>query len=112
MAVYMILKAVVSVAGISGVLAALLVIAERYLANYGECQIDINDGNKVLTVTGGASLLSSLAREKIFLPSACGGRGTCAYCKCQILEGAGPLLPTEEPLLEQDEIEFLFIDIN
>lgn len=103
--VFQVLRAVVSVAGISGVLAALLVIAERYLANYGECQIDINNGNKVLTVMGGSSLLSSLAREKIFLPSACGGRGTCAYCKCQIVEGAGPLLPTEEPLLEQAEIE-------
>jgi Na+-transporting NADH:ubiquinone oxidoreductase subunit F len=105
MAIRMILVAVSTMAAISGVLAALLVIAERYLANYGECQIDINNGNKVLTVTGGTSLLSSLAREKIFLPSACGGRGTCAYCKCQILEGAGPLLPTEEPLLEQEEIE-------
>ena len=100
----MVIKAVVSVAGISGVLAALLVIAERYLANYGECQVDINNGDKVLTVQGGASLLSSLAREKIFLPSACGGRGTCAYCKCKVVDGVGPLLPTEEPLLEQDEI--------
>jgi Na+-transporting NADH:ubiquinone oxidoreductase subunit F len=101
----MVLISVVSIAGISGVLAALLVIAEHYLANYGECQIDINNGDKVLTVTGGASLLSSLGREKIFLPSACGGRGTCGYCKCQVLEGVGPLLPTEEPLLEQSEIE-------
>lgn len=105
MAFIMVLKAVVSVAGISGVLAALLVIAERYLADYGECKIDINNGEKVLTITGGANLLSSLAREKIFLPSACGGRGTCSYCKCKVIEGVGPLLPTEEPLLEQSEIE-------
>ncbi len=83
----MVLLSVVSVAGISGILAALLVIAERYLANYGECKIDINQGNKVLTVQGGASLLSSLARAKIFLPSACGGRGTCGYCKCKVVEG-------------------------
>ena len=61
MAVIMILKAVVSVAGISAVLATLLVIAEKYLADYGECKIDINSGDKVLRVTGGASLLSSLA---------------------------------------------------
>ena len=105
MAVVMVLKAVISVGAISGVLAILLVIAERYLANYGECKIDINDGDKILTVQGGASLLSSLAREKIFLPSACGGRGTCAYCKCQVVDGVGPLLPTEEPLLEPAEIE-------
>ncbi|MBD3308447.1 2Fe-2S iron-sulfur cluster binding domain-containing protein [candidate division KSB3 bacterium] len=104
-AVKMIVLAVTSVTGISAVLAILLVIAERYLANYGECQIDINKGDKVFTVQGGASLLSSLAREKIFLPSACGGRGTCAYCKCQVVDGAGPLLPTEEPLLDDEEIE-------
>ena len=105
MAVKMILLAVVSMAGISGVLATLLVIAERYLVNYGECKIDINNGDKVLTVQGGASLLASLAREKIFLPSACGGRGTCGYCKCKVIAGFGPLLPTEEPLLEPSEIE-------
>lgn len=105
MAIKMVLLSVVSVAGISGILAALLVIAERYLANYGECKIDINQGNKVLTVQGGASLLSSLARAKIFLPSACGGRGTCGYCKCKVMEGVGPLLPTEEPLLDPQERE-------
>ncbi len=104
MAVMMVLKAVVSVGAISGVLAALLVIAEFYLANYGECQIDINDGNKVLKIKGGSSLLSSLGQQKIFLPSACGGRGTCGYCKCKVVEGVGPLLPTEEPLLEADQI--------
>ncbi len=90
--------------GISGVLAILLVIAERYLANYGECKITIND-EKELEVTGGATLLSSLSSQKIFLPSACGGRGTCAYCKCKIVEGGGPLLPTEEPMLTKEEIQ-------
>ncbi len=101
----MVLKATLSVAVISGILATLLVIAEYYLANYGECKLDINDGDKVLTVEGGASLLASLGRQKIFLPSACGGRGTCGYCKCKVLDGVGPLLPTEEPLLDQEEID-------
>ena len=105
MAFVMVLKATLSVAAISGVLATLLVIAEYYLANYGECKIDINNGDKELTVQGGSSLLASLGREKIFLPSACGGRGTCGYCKCKVLDGVGPLLPTEEPLLEQAEID-------
>ncbi len=105
MAFAMVLKAVISVAGIGGVLAYLLVLAERYLADYGECSIDINDGGKELTVQGGSSLLSSLSQQKIFLPSACGGRGTCGYCKCTVVEGVGPLLPTEEPLLDADEIE-------
>jgi Na+-transporting NADH:ubiquinone oxidoreductase subunit F len=102
-ALVMIFYSVGAVTAVSGVLAFLLVIAERYLADYGECNIDINAGGKNLTVKGGASLLSSLGREKIFLPSACGGRGTCGYCKCKVLDGVGPVLPTEEPLLDEDE---------
>jgi Na+-transporting NADH:ubiquinone oxidoreductase subunit F len=90
------------ISGISAVLAALLVVAERYIANYGECSITIND-EKQLTVQGGRPLLESLAENKIFIPSACGGRGTCAYCKVKILEGGGPVAPTELPLLEPDE---------
>ncbi|HDP99318.1 MAG TPA: 2Fe-2S iron-sulfur cluster binding domain-containing protein [bacterium] len=103
----MILKILITTAamsGISGILAMLLVIAERYLANYGECNIIIND-EKELKVTGGATLLSTLGSNKIFLPSACGGRGSCAYCKCKVLEGVGQLLPTEEPLLTKSEIK-------
>jgi Na+-transporting NADH:ubiquinone oxidoreductase subunit F len=104
-ALIMVVYSVGAVTLVSGVLAFLLVLAERYLADYGECKVDINDGGKVLNVKGGASLLSTLNREKIFLPSACGGRGTCGYCKCKVNDGIGPLLPTEEPLLEQDEIQ-------
>jgi Na+-transporting NADH:ubiquinone oxidoreductase subunit F len=94
--------ATASMAGISALLAILLVIAERYLANYGDCKVTIND-EKEFVVKGGSSLLSSLSSQKIFLPSACGGRGTCAYCKCKVLEGVGPILPTEEPLLSPEE---------
>ena len=97
-----IIIATLSMAGISALLSILLVIAERYLANYGDCKVTIND-EKELIVKGGSSLLASLSREKIFLPSACGGRGTCAYCKCKVLEGVGPILPTEEPLLSLEE---------
>ncbi|MBN1153373.1 2Fe-2S iron-sulfur cluster binding domain-containing protein [candidate division KSB1 bacterium] len=99
-----ILIATLSMAGISGLLAIILVIAERYLANYGECKITINN-QKDLIVKGGSTLLSTLNSQKIFLPSACGGRGTCAYCKCKVIDGVGPLLPTEEPLLNKQEIE-------
>ena len=88
--------------GVNGLLAILLVIAESLFANYGECVIDIN-GKKKLTVPGGSALLTTLNREKIFLPSACGGRGTCAFCKCQVIEGAGPILPTESVLLTEQE---------
>ncbi len=98
-----ILLTVAAVAGINGVLALLLVTAERFLANYGRVKVVIND-EKTLEVDGGSSLLSTLNSQKIFLPSACGGRGTCGYCKCKITDGAGPLLPTESPLLTDEEI--------
>jgi len=99
---FKILIATASMAGISALLSILLVIAERYLANYGDCKVTINN-EKDLIIKGGSSLLSSLSSQKIFLPSACGGRGTCAYCKCKVLEGVGPILPTEEPLLSLEE---------
>jgi len=96
------LIAVLVVSSIAASLAALLAVSEYYLANYGPCQVTINE-EKELTVEGGKSLLSSLVDEKIFIPSACGGRGTCGLCKLKVLEGAGPLLPTEEPYLDQQE---------
>jgi Na+-transporting NADH:ubiquinone oxidoreductase subunit F len=90
--------------GLTAVLAALLLLAQRVLVNYGACAIDINNGDRLLEVTGGQPLLATLMQEDIFIPSACGGRGTCAYCKLQILEGGGMITPTEEPLLTPDEI--------
>ena len=99
-----ILIAVMVVSLIGAVLAALLTISEHFFANYGPCRININDERDV-TVQGGKNLLSTLTAEKIFIPSACGGRGTCGLCKLTVLEGGGLLLPTEEPFLEKDEIE-------
>ena len=90
--------------GLSATLAALLVLAERYLVNYGPCTIDVNSGAKRFEVTGGEMLLTSLRSAGVYLPSACGGRGTCAYCKCRILEGGGPVAPTEAPLLTAQEV--------
>ena len=98
-----ILITVAIIGGINGLLALALVVAERFLANYGEVDISINQ-DEPLRVQGGASLLTTLNSQKIFLPSACGGRGTCGYCKCKVIDGAGPLLPTEEPMLNQEEI--------
>ena len=92
------------VGGLSLVLAVLLLLAERYLVDYGLCSIDINDGQRRVEVTGGDTLLGSLMDEGIFIPSACGGQGTCSYCKVKILEGGGPVAPTEEPLLTAEEI--------
>lgn len=87
----------------SALLALLLEIAHRYLANYGECRITIN-GEKELLVEGGGPLLFALADQGIFIPSACGGRGTCAYCKLKVFEGGGPVLPTETPYLTDEEV--------
>ncbi len=94
--------AVMVVSSIGAGLAAVLTVSEYFLANYGPCQITINDERK-LTVQGGKDLLSMLTTEKIFIPSACGGRATCGLCKLKVLEGAGPLLPTEEPYLSEQE---------
>ena len=99
-----ILIAVLVVSLIAGALAAVLVVAEYYLANYGPCKITVN-GEKELTVQGGKDLLGLLTAEKLFIPSACGGRATCGLCKVKVLEGAGPILPTEEPYLDKEERE-------
>src|SRR4030042_7188410 len=99
-----ILIAVLIVSVICAALAAILAVSERYLTDYGPCKILINN-EKEMTVQGGKPLLSVLTGEEIFIPSACGGRGTCGLCKLKVLEGAGTLLPTEEPFLEKNEIE-------
>ena len=102
--VFEILVAVTIVSLIGTGLAALLTICQHFIADYGPCQISINDERDV-TVRGGRDLLSMLTGEKIFIPSACGGRGSCGLCKLKVLEGGGPLLPTEEPYLDKEERE-------
>lgn len=75
-------------------LVAILLYARLKLTPQGEVTLTINDEKK-LTVNPGSTLLSTLSANKIFLPSACGGGGTCAMCKCQVTEGGGTILPTE-----------------
>lgn len=72
-----------------------IIWASKKLTPSGSVKVSINDGQKVLEVQPGKSLLGTLADEKIFLPSACGGMGTCAMCKCDVLSGGGSILPTE-----------------
>lgn len=98
-----ILSAVLGVTSITLVLAILVIIAEKYFNDYGECEIDVNQGDDKLKVQGGNMLLGALAGQKIFIPSACGGKATCGLCKLQVLDGAGPILPTEEPYLSAEE---------
>ena len=90
--------------GIAALLALLLEIANAYIADYGESSILINE-EKELVVKGGNPLLFSLMEEGVFIPSACGGRGTCSYCKLKVTEGGGPVLPTETPYLKPEEVE-------
>jgi Na+-transporting NADH:ubiquinone oxidoreductase subunit F len=98
-----ILITVFIVSSIAAGLALLLVIAERFIANYGDCTITLN-GKREITVKGGKPLLSALREEKIFIPSACGGRGTCGVCKVKVLDGAGAILATETPFMTKEEI--------
>ncbi|MCK4932887.1 MAG: 2Fe-2S iron-sulfur cluster binding domain-containing protein, partial [Candidatus Aminicenantes bacterium] len=93
---------VLIISGIGAFFALLLELADTFIANYGECHISINR-EKDLVVQGGNPLLFSLMEEGIYIPSACGGKGTCAYCKVKVLEGGGPILPTETPYLTEEE---------
>lgn len=93
-----------SITVITAIFAVLLTIADRTIGNYGQVKLTINE-EKEYTVDGGSSLLSTLISEKIFIPSACGGKGTCGYCKVQIHDGGGPVLATELPFLSQEELD-------
>ncbi|MBR5183363.1 MAG: NADH:ubiquinone reductase (Na(+)-transporting) subunit F, partial [Bacteroidales bacterium] len=70
----------------------------------GTVKININNGSKVLEVAPGGSLLGTLGNEKIFLPSACGGKGSCGQCKCRVMEGGGTILPTEVGFFNRKQI--------
>lgn len=98
-----VLLAVGVTSGLFLVLSGLLLIAEKYLADYGTCQVSVNDNSLVLEQPGGCTLLSALYENKIFIPSACGGKGSCGYCKVTVTSGGGPLLPTETPYLTRAE---------
>ena len=95
---------VLVVSSIAAFLTVLLVVAERFPANHGEYTIDVNDGNTKVKAQGGESLFNALAAEEIFIPSMCGGRGVCGYCKVKVLGGGGPLQPAETSLLTEKEI--------
>jgi len=78
-------------------LAILLMIAKAKLVTSGNVKIIVNDDpNKAITAPVGGTLLGTLANQKIFIPSACGGKGSCGVCKVVVQEGGGSLLPTEQ----------------
>ncbi len=85
-------------------LVALLLFTKQKLSPSGPVKITIND-EKVIEVESGGTLLSTLGGEKIFLPSACGGGGTCIQCECHVLSGGGEALPTETPHFTRKELK-------
>jgi Na+-transporting NADH:ubiquinone oxidoreductase subunit F len=91
-----------AISGIATFLAILMVIADSTIANYGNVKITANV-EKEYVVRGGRTLLSTLMGESVFIPSACGGRGSCGLCKVKVLDGAGQILPTELPWLSEEE---------
>jgi len=84
-------------------LVAVLLYAKKKLLPSGTVTININEGKKNIETHPGSTLLSTLGENKIFLPSACGGAGTCAMCRCQVLEGGGSILPTETVFFTRKE---------
>lgn len=87
------------------ILVSLLLFVKAKITPAGKVKIDINDGEKILEVNRGGTLLNTLAGEKVFLASACGGQGTCVECTCEVLEGGGSILPTETPHFSRKEIK-------
>ncbi|MDC0096979.1 NADH:ubiquinone reductase (Na(+)-transporting) subunit F, partial [bacterium] len=85
-------------------LVTLLLFTKQKLSPSGPVTITIN-GEKEIEVASGSTLLTTLGDNKIFLPSACGGGGTCIQCECHVLEGGGEALPTETPHFSRKELK-------
>ncbi|MCK5776402.1 MAG: 2Fe-2S iron-sulfur cluster binding domain-containing protein, partial [Bacteroidales bacterium] len=77
-------------------LVSILLYAKKKLTPQGDVKITVN-GEKEIITSPGSTLLTTMSAEKIFLPSACGGGGTCGMCECQVTDGGGSILPTEAP---------------
>lgn len=84
-------------------LVAMLLYVKKKLTPSGKVKIDINDGEVEFETEPGSTLLSTLGNQKILLPSACGGGGTCGMCRCQVDEGGGSILPTETGFFTRKE---------
>ncbi len=89
---------------ISLVLGILIVLADKFLADYGECKIAVS-GEDEFVVRGGDLLLNNLKEHGINVPAACAGKASCGYCKVKVLSGGGQVLPTEKGFLTKDDIK-------
>jgi Na+-transporting NADH:ubiquinone oxidoreductase subunit F len=85
-------------------LVLILMVAKAQLVPSGDVTIDINgDPDKALKIKSGGTLLGALAAQKIFVPSACGGKGSCGVCTVKVRDGGGSILPTEESHISRGE---------
>lgn len=89
---------------ISALLAGAIVMIDSFVNNYGLVKITINK-RKTIEVKGGSPLLFTLASQGIFIPSACGGRGSCGVCKVKVLTDVGVYLPTEIPYISKEQMK-------
>ena len=100
-----IIASIIIISVVTLVLVALLLFVKARITPKGTVRIDINDGKKTLDVTPGGNLMATLAEQKIFLPSACGGKANCGQCKVQVLDGGGEILPTETGFFNRKQIK-------
>lgn len=98
-----VLTSVIVFLGIIILLVGILLFAKKKLMPSGKVKVTINEGEVELEADPGNSLLSTLGNNKILLPSACGGGGTCGMCRCQVEEGGGSILPTETGFFSRKE---------
>ena len=85
-------------------LVVILLVAKNFLVPSGNVKLTIN-GDNVLDVESGATLLNTLSVNGVFLSSACGGKGSCGQCKCQVLDGGGEILPSEVPHFSRKQVQ-------
>ena len=90
--------------GIILTLVVILLVAKKYLSPSGNVNLTIN-GKETISVAQGASLLSTLAENNVYLPSACGGKGSCGQCKVQVLSGGGEILDSEKGQFTRKQIK-------
>lgn len=101
--VLFVISSAVVFTGIILLLVVLLLALSRRLTPGGDVTIDVNDGKKTVVTTPGQSLLGALAENQVFIPSACGGGGTCGMCKCRVTKGGGDVLATELGFIKKPE---------
>ena len=100
----LILTSIAVALGIILLLVALLLWVRNKLTPQGKVTVTINDDQR-LEVQPGSSLMSTLADQQVFLPSACGGKGNCGQCKCRVMEGGGSILPTETGFFTRKQVQ-------